>query len=134
MVNLKIRPYKKGDELQITPIDLMADWDSPGYENSFDRGYSLTIVDDNGKIQAIVNYFLLDESDNILYGWFLRDKDANPLFITKVKKIVKNFLQNDFIICTISKEGAMQYKMHKYLGFEAKRKIGGLVLWVSLIR
>lgn len=112
----------------------MSDWDSPNNDNNFDRGISLTIVDDNDKIQAIVNYFLLDEADNLLYGWFLRDKEANPLFITKVKKIVKNLLQNDFIVCTISKEGAMQYKMHKYLGFEEKQKIGGAVLWVASIR
>lgn len=131
---MRIRKYKKGDEANVTPIDIMSDWDSPNNDNNFDRGISLTIVDDNDKIQAIVNYFLLDEADNLLYGWFLRDKEANPLFITKVKKIVKNLLQNDFIVCTISKEGAMQYKMHKYLGFEEKQKIGGAVLWVASIR
>ena len=112
----------------------MSDWDSPEYDNRFDRGETLTIVDGNDKVQAIVNYFLIDDCENILYGWFLRDKGANPLFITKVKKIVKKLLQNNFIICTMSKEGAMQYKMHKYLGFEEKKKIGGAILWVAGIQ
>jgi len=131
---LRIRKYRQGDELSITPVDLMSDWRSPKYDNRFDRGETLTIVDSNDRIQAIVNYFLLDETKNLLYGWFLRDKGANPLFITKVKEIVKNLLQNDFIICTMSKEDAMQYKMHKYLGFEERQKIGGMLLWVAGIQ
>lgn len=130
---MRIRQYKPGDEKSITPNEFMTDWESDTYKNheALQKGTTHTIVDDHGTIQAIVNNFLIEGTDNVLYGWFLRDINANPLFITKVKKILKNYLQSGFIVATISKEGKMQDRMHEYLGFKKVRKIGGNQLWVA---
>ena len=130
---MRIRDYQPGDEKKITPNDFMSDWESDKYDNKWalENGMSHTIVDDNGVIQAVVNYFPVEGHDDLLYGWFLRDIRANPMFIKKVKEIVKFYLQNNFKVCTMSKEGPMQDKMHRYLGFEKRGKKGGYQLWVA---
>lgn len=132
--SMKIRDYIPGDEKKITPNELMADWESDKYDNhwALENGTSHTIVDDNGRIQAIVNYFPMECEENLLYGWFLRDIRANPMFIKKVKEIVNFYLQNNFNVCTMSKEGAMQDKMHEYLGFKKAGKKGGMQVWVAM--
>lgn len=127
------REYKPGDENFITPNEFMSDWEEnrENYLKRFEVGDTYTIEDDNGVIQAIANCFRFNKSESLIYGWFLKDINANPLFIIEVKKIVKKYLQNDFILYTISKEGTMQDKMHKFLGFKKVRKIGGGWLWVA---
>lgn len=127
------RAYKPGDEEYITPNEFADDWyeNKESYLDQFYHGDSYTIVDDNGVIQAIANCTLVNKEKKLLYGWFFKNKDANPMFIVEVKKIVKKYLQNDFIFCTLSKEGKMQDRMHEYLGFEKIEKIGGGWLWVA---
>lgn len=126
---MRIRAYRIGDEDCIVPNEYMEDWRDDTYPLECIRnGESFTIVDNNDKIQCIVNITAID--DLRLYVWFLRDKSANPLFIVKVDKIIKKFLQNGFIMCTLSKEGPMQDRMHKYLGFVKDKKVGDLQLWV----
>ena len=131
---MRIREYKPGDEKQITPNDYMSDWESDEYDNhwAIENGETYTIEGDDGRIHAIVNYYLVEGTEDLLYGWFLKDINANPMFIKKVKEIVIFFLQKGFKICTLSKEGAMQDRMHRYLGFEKVEKIGGDQLWVAL--
>ena len=132
MGNLRIRAYNKGDEDLIKPHELMVDWDDENSRSSLETGENYTIVDDSGVIQAVVN--VTPMHGNMLYGWFLRDRDANPLFLKKVKKILKNYLQNGFIVCTISKDGEMQDRMHRYLGFDCIEQTGGLKTWVSRLK
>lgn len=133
MDNLKTRAYKPGDENFITPNEFASDWEEKrqDYLKQFEMGQTYTIEDDNGKIQAIANCYRFNKSKKLIYGWFLKNKDANPLFIVEVKKIVKKYLQNDFILYTLSIDGKMQDKMHKYLGFKKVRKTGGGWLWVA---
>lgn len=129
---MRIRRYRQGDEDLITPNELMADWRSDEYDciSAIKYGETVTIVDDNGRIQAIVNWFLPDINEPKVYGWFLKDKDANPLFLICVKKIIKKVLQNNFIVYTMSEEGYMQDKMHEFLGFKKAEKKGGFQTWV----
>ena len=60
--SMKIRDYIPGDEKKITPNEFMTDWESDKYDNhwALENGTSHTIVDDNGRIQAIVNYFPME--------------------------------------------------------------------------
>lgn len=130
---MRTRMYQPGDEDHITPNEFADDWEEnkEAYLKQFREGDTYTIVDDNGVIQAIANCTIVNKEEKILYGWFFKNKSANPMFIVEVKKIVKKYLQNDFIFCTLSKEGPMQDRMHEYLGFEKVDKVGGKWLWAA---
>lgn len=131
---MRIRKYKRGDEYIVTPNKYMLDWYDDKYfcKEFIETGNNWTIVDDKNRIQAVVNVTVIDYSLKICYGFFIADINANFLYISKVKEIIKKVLQNGYILFTISEESYIQDKMHKFLGFKKVGHIGGMARWVRL--
>lgn len=129
---MKVRLYEPGDENLIEPNEYALDWADEEFETvkKFNEGFTYTCLNDAGKIQAIGNLHRIDDDPAVFFCWFMEDVNANPLFLIEFNKILKKYLQNNFVLCTLSKEGPMQDKLHKYLGFEKVRKMGDAWIWV----
>lgn len=128
-----LRPYKEGDELgmMFTPeseADYREEVEVNQHHLRYDETY--TCVDEDNNVCGIGSFCW--QGDKTYYVWALYDRDRGRKVLREWKRLIDFYRERGNILYTYSSINERQEKLHKYLGFDKKEKVGDKQVWVIL--
>ncbi len=121
-----VRRYEKGDVESIAFNDIgKAEWKADPDKSGLENGEAYTIIVGEYKCVLAVEYI-----DGCYCVWFSPDKRISPLYLKYAKKLIDKVAERGLPLCTLSKKGKMQTKMHKFLGGKPIGTDKGKQIWL----